>query len=428
MRCALLYGILVALLPTLHADVHTLSLQQAIAIALKQNPDLLLARLDQQRAQLTARSAKDPFLPKVYAGSGLAWTYGYPLSIEGSAPSIVQVKAIMSVYNQPARYQLAQSKEDVRTAALDEAAKRDEVAYRVAVTYLETNYLARAADAAGNQAASFKKVADTVQTRVAEGRELPVEKSRAEVNLLRAQQRLRNLEADLDYSQNNLAVLLGYAPSDRVRTSDGGTSSEALPESEASAVDTALANSKEVKRIESQIQAKGFETKSYHAQKLPKVDLVAQYGLFSRFNNFQQFFQRFQQNNATVGLSIQIPIVAPAAARALANRGDVEMERLRVEMTSTRDRLALQTRRAWLNLQRAQDALKLAQADLDLAREQLNVVLSQFGEGRTLLRQLEETRTLENERWITLYDAGLALERARLDLLRQTGGLLAAIR
>ena len=71
------------------AEIHPLTLRQAVEIAMKENPDLVLARLEEQKAQANVRVAKDPFVPKIYAGSGLAKTYGYPSSIEGAAPSIV---------------------------------------------------------------------------------------------------------------------------------------------------------------------------------------------------------------------------------------------------------------------------------------------------------------------------------------------------
>ena len=74
--------------------------------------------------------------------------------------------------------------------------------------------------------------------------------------------------------------------------------------------------------------------------------------------------------------------------------------------------------------QRAQ----LAQADLDLARSQLSVLLAQMNEGRASLRQVEEARFNEDEKWIAFYDAQFSSERARLNLLRQTGELMAALK
>src|SRR5438552_14214028 len=87
------------------AEVHTLTLKQAVEIALKQNGDVVLARLDEQKARAAVRVARDPFVPKVYGGSGLAYTSGYPSSIEGAAPSIFQARTDMALFNRPQSYE-----------------------------------------------------------------------------------------------------------------------------------------------------------------------------------------------------------------------------------------------------------------------------------------------------------------------------------
>ena len=46
--------------------------------------------------------------------------------------------------------------------------------------------------------------------------------------------------------------------------------------------------------------------------------------------------------------------------------------------------------------------------------------------GKTL-RQVEEARALETEKWLAFYDAQHAIERARIELLRHTGTLTASI-
>jgi hypothetical protein len=66
--------------------------------------------------------------------------------------------------------------------------------------------------------------------------------------------------------------------------------------------------------------------------------------------------------------------------------------------------------------------------DLDVTREQLTIALAQAGEGRIPLRQVEELRAAESEKFLAYYDAIHAVERARMELLRQTGTLLASVR
>ena len=72
------------------AEVRVMTLREVIAMALEQNPDVIVARLDGQKARAQVTIAHDPFTPKLFAGSGAAWTYGFPSSIDGNAPSIVQ--------------------------------------------------------------------------------------------------------------------------------------------------------------------------------------------------------------------------------------------------------------------------------------------------------------------------------------------------
>jgi outer membrane protein TolC len=57
---------LVALLlaSALFAEVGTMTLRQALDLALNQNPDLILARLDQQKAREEITEARDPFAPR----------------------------------------------------------------------------------------------------------------------------------------------------------------------------------------------------------------------------------------------------------------------------------------------------------------------------------------------------------------------------
>jgi outer membrane protein TolC len=410
----------------LHAEVHTLTLRQALDQALNQNPDLTIARIETQRAELAVRVARDPFSPKLVVGSGLAYTTGYPMSIEGSAPTIFQAKTIMTIYNQSQKYLVAQARENMRTAGIDENAKRDEVAFRTASLYLDVLRVAQSRDLSVKQVDSFRSLAEIVRARVAEGRELPVNAKQAEINLTRAQQRAELLGMDLDYGQASLAITLGYPADDRVKAVDETIRIGNLPMDENEAIDTALANNKDLKKLESQLIAKGYEVKSNRAARLPAFDLVAQYGLLSQYN-YQDFFARFQRNSGQLGISIQWPLLAGSASTAQASRAEAEQSRIRTETVALRDRITVETRKSFADIRRAQLVRELAKQELDLSREQLSVLLAQMEEGRASLQQVDQARSAENEKWLAFYDSQHSLERAELSLLKQTGTLLAAL-
>jgi len=97
-------------------------------------------------------------------------------------------------------------------------------------------------------------------------------------------------------------------------------------------------------------------------------------------------------------------------------------------MDDTRNRIAADTRQAYREIRKAEAAREVGRLDLELAREQLSVNLAQMQEGRILLRQVEESRIAESDKWVAFYDAQYALERAQWNLARQTGDLLAVLR
>src|ERR1700722_5983085 len=177
-------------IPFLNAETITLTLKQAVAIALQQNPDIALARIDEQKAQLNVRVVKDPFSPKVSAGSGFAYTNGYPLSVDGSGPTIVQARASQFIFNKSQSYLVAEARENARAAGFATGSKSDEVAYRVVTFYLDADRARRLSDAASREVEELTKISRAVAARVEEGKELPVENSRATVNILKAKQRL----------------------------------------------------------------------------------------------------------------------------------------------------------------------------------------------------------------------------------------------
>ena len=409
------------------AEVRPLTLRQAVEIALKQNPDILIARLDEQKAAESVREARDPFTPRLVVGSGLAYTSGFPMSIEGSAPSVIQARAIQSLYNRPLSFQVAAARENARGASIDTAARRDEIVHRIATMHAAAERADRIADLVKQQVASYEKIADAVRARVEEGRELPVEGRASELRVALSNQRLRALAAEREQAERALAVALGFPPDDTIRAVEQENTNVELPVSEAAAVEDALSNSKEVRRLESAIQAKQLQAQGARSARWPQVDLVAQYALMARFNNYEEFFRRFQRHNGQLGVSFQLPIFTGSASKSQAAQAELEMAKLRLQINAIRDRIALDTKKAWQDLRVAESARDVARLDLDVTRERLGVLLAQFEEGRATLRQVEEMRSAEMEKWLAFYDAQHAVERARLEVLRTTGTIMAAL-
>jgi outer membrane protein TolC len=415
-----------AFVPCAGAEVHNFTLPQALEMAARQNPDVVLARLDRQHAEYGIQVAQDPFRPKVYVGSGLAYTYGYPNSIEGNAPSLFQVRTDMALFNRPKSYNIASAREIARGAELGTQAKAEEVAYQAADLFLRASQLQHESQTINNQLPSLQKVVGTMAASVSEGTELPLELKRARVNLAVSEQRLDSNKLDTDYYEMMLAVALGYSANDRVKPVDSDLSSIAAPPSETEAADTAMRNNKELRQMQSNILAKAMDVRSFKAARLPQVDLVAQYALFAKYN-YENYFQKFQRNNLQLGVSVAIPLLIGSASNGMAQEAYSDMQKLRVQMDQTRNRILTDTRRSYQVWQNARSMRDLARMQLDLAREELTVLLAQNGEGRVPLSKVEQARLEESNKWMVFYEADVQEVRAKLAILRQTGNLLAAV-
>ncbi len=409
------------------AEVHSLTLQQVLEIAARQNPDVALTRLDEQRAEQGIKVALDPFRPKIYGGSGLAYTYGYPNSIDGNAPSLFQLRTDMALYNRPKSYAVAAAREQARGSQYSAQAKAEDVAYQAADLYLTAHQLKQQSEVLNTQLPGLQKVLKSVTAAVNEGTQLPIELKRAQVNLALSTERLSSAQLDIDYYQMMLAVALGYPATDRVEPADSTAEPNITPPaSEDEATDEALRNNRDLRRMESEVLVKELDVRSFKSERLPQVDLVAQYSLFAKYN-YAQYFQKFQSNNFQLGASIKIPFLVGSAAHAQALQAYTDMQKIRIQKDQIRNRIITDTHRGYEQFKKAQSIRDLTRMQLDLARDQLTVLLAQNEEGRTPIAEVERARLDESEKWMAFYDAETQVTRTKLAILRDMGTLVASL-
>jgi outer membrane protein len=411
----------------LQAESYRMTLRQAVELAMKQNPDIALARLDADKASQAVRLARDPFRPRIGVGSGLAYSNGFPLSIEGSAPSIVQAQAAQYLFNRPQSYVVAQAKENARGATYGVGAKRDEVAYRIASLFLDAERAARVGELARKDADSQAKVLGTVKAQVQEGRALPLAEKSAAYQVAAAQALAEELDADRETAETSLALALGFPAEDRVVPAADERPAPVLPASESQALETALSSNMDLRQLESQVTAKQLELRGARSARLPRVDLIAQYGLFAKFNHYEDYFRSFQRNNGEIGVAFQLPVLTGPGVAAQSAQAELDIARIRIQLKNTRNRLSADLQQSFRDAKKAQSAAEVARLDLELAREELSVDLAQMQEGRLALRDIEQARITENRKWIAFYDAQYAVERARWNVLRLTGELVPSI-
>src|ERR1700687_173665 len=93
------FAAVVLIIIATRGEAEPLPLERAIRLALAHSTGSAIANADVQRAFASYRELRNNYLPQLFVGSGLGWSYGYPLSIEGSAPALANAVAQSTVFN-----------------------------------------------------------------------------------------------------------------------------------------------------------------------------------------------------------------------------------------------------------------------------------------------------------------------------------------
>ena len=401
-----------------------LTLKQAVEMALAGNPEVQIAAAQEASARHAIALSKSRYVPTVIAGSGLAATRGMPLSVGGSAPAIVQVVGESLIYNLPHKYNIQGLQAQMRAAGAAGSGRRDDVVWRTASAYLELDKTTRALEVSRREAESLRKLETLTAERVQAGVDIPAELTKAKLSTARNRQRVVALEGQAIVLQSTLKALLSLPEDRQIQTvADSFPATEETTDSAAEqrAIARALENSPELKRLNEELAAKEAKAKSARAEKYPQADLVAQYALVGKFNNYEDFYRRFERHNMQLGLAVKIPIFDRARIGALVGQADSEVLEARNNLDAARRNLTVEIRRLFQGTRNAEAAREVGRLELELARENTRVLLAKFEEGRVSARELEQARLEESARWNALLDTGFELDRARLTLLKTTG-------
>ena len=76
-----------------------LPLKRAVELALKHSTVAVSADADVQRVLSAYHEVRNQYIPQMVVGSGLGQAWGYPLSLEGSAPSIFNLTTQSALIN-----------------------------------------------------------------------------------------------------------------------------------------------------------------------------------------------------------------------------------------------------------------------------------------------------------------------------------------
>jgi len=398
-------------------------LRRAVQLALTHSTTSALADADVQRALSGYKELRNQYIPQFVIGSGLGATWGYPLSLEGSAPSIVNLTSQSALINPALREFLKAAQAESTASNFQAKDQRSQVIQDAVLTYTELSKWEPLLDRLRQNQANAAKMEERIQDRVREGVDSALDQNKARLATARARLRVAQAEGAIDVLRRHLSDLTGV-PTANIETE--ADSIPAFPEIQQADDLSAKAvqNSAAVQAADGRAMAQSFRARGEHRALWPTIDFAAQYALLASFNNYENFFRAgsFQQHNATVGIAMRFPFLS-WSQRARADGADVTAIRARKEADALRNQVSEET----LRLQRSVEQLAAAQqvADLEsqLAQSNLDAVQVRFDSGGATLHDLADAQTQADERYNALQAANLELQRARIQLLRATGDL-----
>ncbi len=415
----LIASFVVFLLP--RAGAEPVPLKRAVELAVAHSSAMGAAAAEQKRAYEGYRETRNGYLPQFVVGSGLGASYGFPLSIEGSAPSLFSVTTQQFLINFAQRDFVRAAKSEWQASTIATQDRRAQVMLDAAVTYLQLDNALTQLRLLRDQQADASRAVDITRKRVSEGIDAKVELTRANLAEARVRMRLAEMQANADLLRQHLADLTGLAATAIETVTE---SIPSLPEisPQDDLLPKAVAASNTVKVADEQARAKGFTARGQHRALWPAADLAGQYSMLTRFNNYDQFFQKFQRNNVTFGLALRFPFLNPAQ-RAHAEAADAEAVKARKEAETARQQVSSEALKLQRSVQQLAAARDVAQFDYELSQADLETVNTRLQAGMATLRDQDNARLAVNDKYAALLNAGLELDKARLQLLKATGEL-----
>lgn len=415
------------------------SLNRVVELALSHATGGAIAAADEQRAAATVRELQNSYIPQIVVGAGLGPpSYGFPLSIEGQPPSLFNVNAQSALWNPSLRQSLRAAKVESTVASLKSKDERNQIIQDAALSYAELAKWEQRMTRLQQTQEETNKLEAAVAERVKEGIDSEIDGAKARLSAARIRLRIAEAQGSADVLREHLSKLTGLAAAS-IQTDPDSIPAAPAPATTEDLAKAAADSSPAAQAAVEHARAQYLRAQGEHKALWPSFDFAAQYALLSNFNNFQNYYipskpcivggvsvlcttNAFQQNNASVGVSIRFPFLN-FSQRARARAADADALKASKQAEAAKNQVSEQTLRLQRSVAQLQAAHDVAELELEIAQKTLSAVQTRMDAGTANLHDLDDARSQVSERNITLQDVTFELQRAELGLLRSTGDL-----
>ncbi len=418
-------------------------LKRVVELALTHATGLAVSSAGEEHAAASYRELKDSYIPQLSTGAGIGYSYGFPLSLAGSAPALFNVNAQSAVWDASLRQFIKAARAESAVASLKDKDQRDQVIQDAVESYAELDKWEERLVQLQQTESEAERTEAAVAERVKNGVDTQMDEERARLATLRVRLRITEAQGSADVLRQHLSKLTGLPASD-MQTEPGSVPEfPPLPQEATTPVSTDA--NPTVQAAVEHARAQYLRAQAEHKALLPSFDFAAQYALLSTFNNFQSYYipskpcsvggvngvgsvnalcvtNSFHQNNSTFGVAIRFPFFN-VAQRARAKAADADAIVAKKQAEAVRNQVSEETLRYQRTVTQMQAARDVAQLEYEIAEKTVAAVETRMEGGTANLHDLEDARLQLSERFIALQDVTLELQTAELGLLRSTGEL-----
>jgi outer membrane protein len=363
-----------------------ISLKDAIALALRQNPQVILANLDISQSRQDTRIARSALLPQVNGtvGEGVhrfniqtAFGTGIPGFPQHAGPFWVAQAGVgftaplfdLTLWN---RYKSSQMAQDSKRS--QELTVREESVLLVVSQYLGTQRAAADVDAAQSRAALAQALYDQAADLQKNGAGTGIDTLRANVQLQNEKQRVIVARTSLQTSLFGLARLLNIDPQKPLELADQVNFFETPDVSIDQTLDKAYTARPELQQILNDERRAGLDAKTAGDERLPKVSLTGSWleqGLTpsSAIPIYQYQFD------------LNVPLFTGGRIQATRDKADLAIRQLKQQEQEVRNRIALEVKTAAAQLESARTQVDVAALGVSLAKEEVQQARDRFQAG-----------------------------------------------
>jgi outer membrane protein len=370
------------------AAVLRLTLDQAVALALKQNPTAQIAVLTAAQSEQDKNIARAGLLPQANAQisdeaqkvnllaefggktpfPGFPKTLG-PYQVFAAGPSVSAPIFDLTLWQ---RYQAARN--TLNASKANSLSTREQVVLLTVSQYIGTLRAVANVQASQSRVELAQALYDQAADLQKEGVGTGIDTLRANVELQNEKQRLLEAENDRETFLYGLSRLLNLDPRQKIALSDSLSFFD-MPQPEVNgSIDAALADRQEWKALGSQIKAAENEKKAAQAERLPSVRFDGEFAYVGTSGNTTLPTYTYES-------SVNLPLFTGGRIHAEVVSADLEIQKLEQQRADLRNQIALDVKTALLNLDSARSEVQVANLGVQLSREEVDQARDRFKEG-----------------------------------------------